>query len=121
MSLQNLEGVAPSEAPTNDRWIGDRFYCLYMPIIHNTQNSGALDLVTRLQDWHLDSIVRICVETEENNLEFLHACVDSIAADPEPYLEVVVGGSSTIVLHYRGDEIMQQLSGLSRQICKKLL
>jgi malonyl CoA-acyl carrier protein transacylase len=116
LSLQNTGSTVQSEAPTNDIWIGDKSWRLYVPVQNNTPNSKAMFLATTLQDMNLVSKVPISVENYEENIQFLRQCVDAATMEAEPYLEVAVGGCSAMMLHYRGDEIVRELANLSSQM-----
>ncbi|TAK75069.1 MAG: hypothetical protein EPO12_19365 [Aquabacterium sp.] len=69
-------------------------------------------LIAMVVSLGLSGQVRISHEPPEVNLAFLRSCVDPAVGGPQPYLEQVVGGCSASVVHYLGQELVEQLRSL---------
>jgi hypothetical protein len=115
-SLWKSEISTAREAEVKQNWIGDKLWRLYIPVMEGTPGSRSQRLIASLQEMGLAASVPISLERNDENLQFLRHCVDPNAMVAEPYLEVLVSGGSAVVLHFLGDDIMQELADLSKQI-----
>lgn len=114
-SLHVIHSIAPPSLndANNDRtWIGEKSFRLHVPVRDGISSQKSLELNLQLQGMGLDAIVQIIVEPYDHNIRTLQSSCDADIRDAEPYLEVVVGGATGAVLHYRKDEIGRELDQL---------
>ncbi|WP_141710949.1 hypothetical protein [Paraburkholderia nodosa] len=93
-------------------WLDERSFCLYVPIVAGSGERGLAVWADRLRTLGLASVVTTVGESLRDSVDVLHAGCDAGLAEPEPYLEVLVGGETGAFLYYRGDEIEDELSAL---------
>ncbi len=115
-ATKNAESTRAPEVASDDVWIGSKMCRLYVPKEGDVQRAPANSFIAARQEMGLALAVPVIVEDEQDNLQFLRHCVDPSATVAEPYLEVLISGSSAAVLYFRGDEIKRELAELSAQI-----
>ncbi|MEX3935790.1 hypothetical protein AB4Y32_29005 [Paraburkholderia phymatum] len=93
-------------------WLDERSFCLYVPMEAGDAEGGLIVWADRLRTLGLASVVTAVREPSHDSVDVLHAGCDPGVAEAEPYLEILVGGETGAFLHYRGDEIEDELSAL---------
>lgn len=110
--LERATGNAADEPP----WRGARRYVLYLPMHETVADEATIELGILVEELGLATAVGVVGETEESSLAFLQQCCDKRTVHAEPYLEVLVDGSTGAFLHYRGEEIHRELAALKAQL-----
>ena len=114
--LQNFVSIPQDTINTNGTWLDEKLYCLHIPVRNHITSQNALELSSQVQGMGLDSFVQTIGEPYDHNIEHLQSSCDANIMDAEPYLEVIIGGTTGAVLLYRGDEIVRELRELRRTL-----
>lgn len=116
-AARTLEALHGGAVPALDEadgggWIEERHFCLYLPVHEGVAGEAAMALDALVQEMGLGAVVHVATEAADQSLSTLQCCCDPGIAVAEPYLEVVVGGSTGAFLHYRGEDIRRELGAL---------
>ena len=99
--------------------IDQKWFRLFVPMRDGVISQKALELTMLVEDMGLDTFVQTVGEPYEKSIQLLQYCCDTEIADAEPYLEVVAGGTTAALLHYRRDEIIRELRDLQQTLQRR--
>ncbi len=108
--LETIGQATPDDAWQSRRAVDGRWFRLYVPTRDGVPTEAALDIAARLHETGLEHIVPTIPESPDENLNNLRQFLDPDISAPEPYLEIIVGGGFVTVLHYRGNQIAEELT-----------
>ena len=111
-TLQETVAAPQDDLGAGNVGVDEKWFRLFVPVRDGIVNHSALELSMQLGEMGLNKFVRTFSEPYEQSIQILQTCCDTDISDAQPYLEVIFGGTTGAVLHYRGDDINRELCEL---------
>lgn len=105
----NYQHPGPDSDPICERW-----YRLYIPTIGGMPIEAATALMQQVEELGLGRAVQLVTEDASTNRSFIEY-LDPESKGPAPYLEMIVGGESGILVYELGSVIEQELYAVHRE------
>ncbi len=79
-------------------------------------SESALEVIALLEQLELDAFVPVIIEDEAENLAMLNHLSETPVTKAEPYLELIVAGSTCALLYFLGADIRDELMALRSRL-----
>lgn len=109
--MPNSSGFGINGTAVDENW-----FHLFVPTRGGVVTENTANMVSRVNELGLSSVVQIIQQSSDESLECLRQLMCEESQTPTPYLERVIGGETGAVLYYTGEEMDAELVDLRQRL-----